>query len=555
MRDTKNNAMLCGSQLFLLAVAVCLVYADILDNQFVFDDSRIYNSPFLRITSLSWDSLSRVVLHGEPITRPVANLSFALNYFLHGYQVGGYHLVNLVIHLVNGILLYFLALTILRTPAIRPGKEGCESNDLTNHWMAFFAALLWLVHPLQTQSVAYTVQRMNSLAALFYLASLLLYIRGRGVVGGKRRWLLWSFGLLAALCAMGSKEIAVTLPLFVILFEWFFIQEMSLARLRRHLVAVIMVLMALAGIAVLFVGLHPIDFIASTYEGRTFTPVERLMTEPRVLFFYLSLFLLPLPSRLNLDHDFAVSSSLVEPLTTIPAMAGIAALAVIAVLAARKERLLSFAILWFLGNLAVESTIIGLELVFEHRMYLASMMLCIVSVVFIDRSIRWRLLKIAVLTGMALLLAFGSFERNRVWQDQITLWSDAAAKSPDKARPHNNLGVALRRAGRLDEAAGQYKRVIEIDPQFLEAYNNLANVLIQTGRFQEALDYFYRALEIDPRYAVIHNNVGRLMVRMGRYDRALMHFSEAVRLQPDNREARANMKEAYRLWEAGKGKL
>ncbi len=534
----------------VLALAVMAVYANSLNGQFVFDDSRIYNNVHLRITSLDWASLQQVVLKSEPATRPVANLSFALNYYLHGYEVQGYHLLNLLIHLLTGILLYWLVLVTLPLLPPRQGWPENGNKQQSYGWLAFFAALLWLLNPVQTQSVSYVVQRMNSLAAMFYLLSLLLYIKGRLQAHRPKSMFLFAASLLAGLLALASKETSATLPLFIFLYEWYFLQDLKLAWLRRNLPLVAGVAVVLALLGLFFLGGKPLTNILAGYGGREFTLPQRLLTELRVVFFYLGLLLLPSPGRLNLDHDFLVSTSLVQPLTTLFAAMGLLALLGLACWSARRHRLLSFAILWFLGNLLIESSLLGLELVFEHRLYLPSMLLFVVVVFELSHLLQPRFLKAGICLGVALVMfsGFWTFERNKIWHDRISLWSDCAAKSPAKARPKNNLGVALKKAGRLQEAAQQFKGVIALDPKFIEAYNNLANIMVTLGHRDEALALYYQALDIDRHRPVIHNNIGRLMMDRQRYDRALMHFSEALRLRPDFQEARTNLLSAQWLW-------
>lgn len=533
----------------VLASAVLAVYGNTLHGQFVFDDSRIYNNSHLRISSLDWGALQEVILKSEPATRPVANLSFALNYYLHGYAVQGYHLVNILVHLCTGLLLYWL---VLLTVPLLPARQGWAERDRGQPygWLAFFAALLWLLHPVQSQSVSYLVQRMNSLAALFYLLSLVLYVKGRLQPAAGRRRLLFAAGLLAGLLALGSKETSATLPLFILLYEWYFLQDLQKEWLRRNLPLVAGVAVVLALLGLFFLGSGPLASILAGYDSREFTLPQRLLTEMRVLFFYLGLLLFPAPGRLNLDHDFSVSTSLLQPMTTLLAAIGLVGILVLAWRSARRQRLLSFAICWFLGNLLIESSFIPLELVFEHRLYLPSMLLFVAVVVEVGRLLPPRFLKAGFCLGivLALLLGFWTMERNRVWHDRISLWSDCAAKSPAKARPKNNLGVALKKGGRLQEAAEQFRAVIAIDPKFIEAYNNLANIMVTLGRVDEALTLYYKALDIDAGQPVIYNNIGRLMMERRKYGRAMMYFSEALRLRPDYPEARANLQAAQWLW-------
>ncbi|MDH3360000.1 MAG: hypothetical protein OEL55_03940, partial [Desulfobulbaceae bacterium] len=357
----------------LLALAVFMAYANSLDGKFVFDDSRIYNNTNLRITSLDWASLRQVVVKSQPASRPVANLSFAFNYYLHGYSVKGYHLVNITIHLFTGWLLYLLLVATMQAQARHGHEQLAGPESLRYEWLAFFAALLWLVHPLQTQSVSYTVQRMNSMAAMFYLASLWCYVRGRMNDERVRKILLLAASVVFGLLALGSKETSATLPIFVFLYEWYFLQDLDMGWLKRRLPVLGLVVVVFVGVAILFLGPHPLDIIFGSCWSRSFTLPQRLMTEMRVIFLYLGLLVFPHPSRLTLDHNLFVSTSFLHPVTTLFAAVGLVAMICLVVWSARRHRLLSFAILWFLGNLLIESSVIGLEIVFEHRLYLPSM--------------------------------------------------------------------------------------------------------------------------------------------------------------------------------------
>ncbi|MDH4320798.1 MAG: tetratricopeptide repeat protein [Desulfobulbaceae bacterium] len=553
----KRRVIFHSGVIAVLVVTVLAAYANVLDGQFVFDDSRIYNNPNLRITSLDWASLRQVVLKSEPVTRPVANLSFALNYYLHGDALPGFHLFNVLVHLLTGVLLYGLVLdTLPLLPGLQSYRPAEPGGNTPYPWLAFLAVWLWLLHPLQTQAVSYVVQRMSSLAAMFYLLSLWLYVRGR-LRHDRASMLFYAGSVVAGLFALGSKESSVTLPFFILLYEWYFLQNLRPDWLRRHLPAVALA----AGVAILlgffYLGGDPVARILAGYDGRDFSLAQRLLTEARVLFFYLGLILFPAPGRLNLDHDFIVSTSLLQPVTTLLAVAALAGMVWLACRSARQHRLFSFALIWFLGNLLVESSVIALELVFEHRLYLPSMLLFAAAVTEIGRRLppRWLRAGVATAVALAMLLGFWTFERNKVWHDRISLWSDCAQKSPAKARPKNNLGVALKRAGRLPEAAEQFWAVIAIDPTFTEAYNNLANIMVDVGRGDEALRLYGKALELSPGNPAIHDNIGRLLLERRNYGRAMMHFAEVVRLQPDFPEAQANLLFAQRMWRQGASPL
>ncbi|MFO7607382.1 MAG: tetratricopeptide repeat protein, partial [Desulfurivibrionaceae bacterium] len=462
---------------------------------------------------------------------------------------------------------------------------------------ALAAALLWFVNPVQIQSVTYIVQRMNSMAAMFYVLSLWLYMRGRLTSSARagRVWLAGAAG--AGLCALGSKEIAATLPLLIFLCEWYFIQVLSRAWLKRALPLIL----ALAGLFLFIVFFHlgadPLAAIQGTYRYREFSLAERLLTELRVVVFYLSLFFYPAPQRLNLDHHFALSGSLLEPVATLLAGFLIVFLAGAAILGARRgspaaakdERrqpdsarlilLFSFALAWFLLNLLIESTVIGLEIVFEHRLYLPSMFLALPLVATAHRLIEPAWLKTGALTLLLLAGSAWTVERNELWRDPIALWTDSAAKSPGKARTHNNLAVVLwedgqlaraefeageairldpddvnafnclgniyKDQGRLAQAVRAYRNALRLEPASVDAYIGLANIAAAQGRLGEAADLLDKGLALEPRNLRVQVNLASVYAMRGMSTRAIAGFEAAVRLSPENPDIQYNLGLAY----------
>jgi len=199
----------------ILILVTFIAYSNSFDGDFIFDDSNIYNSQYVQIDTLSIDQLVQVIKKMEPSTRPVANLSFALNYYFHKFDTKGYHYLNVLIHIANGLVLYLLLKTMFALPVVkRTGQYAA--------WVPLMVTLIWLVHPLQTQAVTYIIQRMTSLAALFYILSLLLYIKARLSENQDRKFFLYAGCLFSGLLAVGTKENAVTLPFFILLFEWFY---------------------------------------------------------------------------------------------------------------------------------------------------------------------------------------------------------------------------------------------------------------------------------------------------------------------------------------------
>jgi hypothetical protein len=316
----------------LLIVIICfLAYANTLKASFHLDDKRsIVENRYLHLKELSLSKLAAAAIKSRNPNRPVANLSFALNYYFGELNVFGYHLLNLLIHTLTGIILYFLLVTTLALGPLRGKYERRE-------WLALTVALLWAVHPVQTQSVTYIVQRMNSMAGMFFLLSLYLYVRGR--LEGTRRVKVWFYSGsgAAGLLALGSKEIAGVLPLMLALYEFYFFQGLELGAVRKKWPWLIGILVIFLVIALVFLGPHFIRGVFAGYQDWDFTLGERLLTQLRVVMYYLSLLLFPLPSRLNVDYDLAVSHSLFNPVSTLFSFLGLLGLAGLGIYLARRK--------------------------------------------------------------------------------------------------------------------------------------------------------------------------------------------------------------------------
>jgi tetratricopeptide (TPR) repeat protein len=334
-------------------------------------------------------------------------------------------------------------------------------------------------------------------------------------------------------------------------------------------------LLLLVILVLIYLGVDPLDKILATYENRNFTPIQRILTEFRVVIFYISLFLWPHPSRLNLDHDFALSSSLTDPITTLFSMLAIAVLMVLAVITARNQRIISFCILWFLGNLVIESSIFGLEIIFEHRLYLPSMLCGLIIILLIYRWVKPMWLNTVILSSLVIVGSVWTYERNGVWRDRVTIWKDCVKKSPQKARPYNNLGAALADEGHYNEAIAHYHKALQINPYYPNAYANLGLTLAKQGkvaegitlllkalqikpkdyetlsnlgvallmqeRYEEAIKYLTEALEINPHFAKAHNNIGVVLRRQNRFQESMDHLRSALQLDPDYAEAYNNL--------------
>jgi tetratricopeptide (TPR) repeat protein len=517
------------------ALVVVLIYTNTLTGPFIFDDIiNIRENPYIRIASLNYSDFKDVVTKGVNHNRPVANISFAINYYLNRYNQVGYHLINILIHITCGLLLYTLAKITLNIPGL-----GSPLKDDT--WIPLLTALLWMVHPLQTQSVSYIVQRMNSMAAMFYVLSVVLFVKFRMATGLKKKWILFAGFILSGLLALGTKEIAATLPFFILLYEWFFFQKLSIKWLKRHAFTLIAIIIVFTLTAWIYTSANPLEAIKNGYRFRDFTFDQRMFTELRVVIFYISLILWPHPSRLNLDHDFSLSYSLFQPPTTVVCLVLIAGFISAAIYFAKRDRLLSFCIIWFFGNLVIESSVIGLELVFEHRTYLPSMLAILLIVVVVRRLIKPRWLGIGLLCAAAAVGSVWTVQRNNVWTDEIILWRDCVKKSPRKARSFNNLGLALSRQGNFKEAMANFDKALALKPNYAQPHYNLGLLLAKLGKLSQGIQYLQTAVQIDPYSHKAHNGLGAVLLVQGDLDSAAVHLKQALKIAPDYPEAHNNL--------------
>jgi Flp pilus assembly protein TadD len=530
-------------RIFAICSLCAIIYSGTLNTPFIFDDTpNIEKNSFIRLRNLDLKKLYEAAFKSPCPTRPLANISFALNYYFRRYDVTGYHAGNIIIHMINGILVYFIVLAILTQISRAGEKKILTSPEFTKPAIAWFTALLFSSHPLQTQSVTYIVQRMNSMAVMFYLLAFLLYTYGRLSRAGWRRWSFYSGCLISWLMAIGSKEIAVTLPLILFLYEWYFVQDLSTKWLKRHIKHFLVPLVCLCLFAFIYLEGNPFEKILASYQSRDFTMLERALTQFRVLIFYISLMLYPHPSRLSLIHEFTIAQSLFEPLSTLFSLMAVIGLIGLAIYTARGKKLISFCILWFFINLAIESSIIGLEMIFEHRLYLpmfgfALTITCVLFEFLSERRV------FASVISIFIIVCFGTatYERNRIWQNRVTFWSDAVSKAPLSPRAHNNLGLALMDQKRLEEAMGQFSEALRIYPDHAEARNNLGIALLRMGRHKEAVRHLSEALRIQPDMPDAHNNLGFVLMDQGRVEESIRHFLKALQIQPYMSDAHFNL--------------
>lgn len=557
--------------LLLILLLGALAYANSFTAPFIFDDlTSIVRNPVVQDLAnfgpggSGYESMPR---------RWVGFLSFALNHHFGGLEVGGYHLVNLIIHLGNALLLYALVLLTFRTPQLAGGRLGDQAANI-----ALLAALLFVAHPVQTGAVTYIVQRLSSLATLFYLAALVLYLMAR-LAGEKRRaaapgpgikpnWrqlrpeiipLTWA--MLAAILAMQTKEIAFTLPLAVALYEWSFFRDAWRRRWPYLLpllvtlpVIPLMVLNSLSGED----SLEPGGVDEQLRVDSDISRFHYLITQFRVMVTYLRLLVLPV--KQNLDYDYPIYTSILHP-QVLGSLLLLGLLAALGVYLHRRSaatdpdfRLISFGIFWFFLTLTVESTLIPIrDLIFEHRLYLPSLGVAMA----VAAAVGWSAVKTATLFSgrlpllvaalVVVSLAGATWQRNQVWGSSVKIWEDTARKSPNKVRSWYNLGTHLDEAGRPEEAIRVLTRAVYLDPQHADAWHNLGRAHLNTGASQQAIPFLRNAVQLNPTLDNAVVNLAVALIRAEQPAEAVLIFEGNMQRLAGWPEVHLNLAIAYAL--------
>lgn len=454
----------------VLIAATILAYVNSFGTAFQFDDrAAILQDPRL-------SGVSRFAGEIPGMIRPLLKLSFLADRRLYGKDPAGYHLLNLLLHCGSGLLLF----GILREASKR--QPSAAKSDA----LAFFTALFFLLHPIQTEAVTYISGRPTGMAAFFCLFSLYLFLEAAQCEPPRKRFAIYYAGaLLSFMLALLSKETAVVLP--ALLLVWHFIFRPALPRARAlYLHAPFWAVLCLSLVAAAW---HPrYSFLAhASLETR---PVyTNLITQVYAVAYALTLFVVP--SRLNFDHDLPVFSSLTAWPVPI-CLALLAGMLIVAACALRRRPYLACGILWFfICLLPTNSVIPRFDILSERNLYLPSIGIFLAVAALLDAAVaklssarpalaRTLIRSLCVLVGVALMLT--TVIRNRVYSNQVTFWSDAVRKSPIKARTHNNLGYALYEAGELDAALREFRVALSLDPESSSAREFETDLENQAGR-------------------------------------------------------------------------
>jgi hypothetical protein len=456
-----------------------------------------------------------------------------------GLNVFGFHLVNFFIHYLSSVFLFLFIFNTLKLPLLK--------DQYTNiaYPVALLATILWSIHPVFVTSVSYIVQRMTSMAGLFYIMSMYFYLKGRTSEKAGKAIVFYLFCVLSGLSSLLTKENAVMLPFSILLFDLLLIQGATKENIQKFVKILILPLILFIIVGALYTGGFTSN-VFGAYAGRDFTMYERLLTEPRIIIFYLSLLFYPIHSRLTLLYDVDISHSLWQPWTTLPSIFLILLFIAAAIYLCRKRPLLSFCILFFFLNHLVEGTVIPLELIYEHRNYLPAMFLFIPVAQFfvyvIDYFSYKRILQFAVTIGVIMIIAgLGdvTFRRNTIFSDEFLLWSDNIEKYPNLSRPYSNIGYVYLLHNQKDKAFENFMKAKDLDnfsntqiKAILEY--NLGLHYYYEGQYDLALPYLERAYTLHPSYSMTSVYKANILLLKGEYNAAHALIEPLARKHPEN---------------------
>lgn len=522
----------------LLVAAVIAVYANTLTAPFLFDDAgAVLNNPTIR--RLASAAIFQPPADGSTTTgRPLVNASLAVNYAISGIQPWSYHALNLLLHAASALALFGIVRRAAVSPFLRrdwkPASPSQGRAIPSADGVAFAVALLWAVHPLNTESVACVAQRTEVLGGLFYFLTLFAFTRAVERVPDGRRWLAASVAF--AFLGVASKEIVVTAPLVVVLYDRTFVSGSFAEGWRRHGRYYLVLVSSWLLLAVLLAGGGGSRGVSAGF-GLGVSSWSYLLKQAEALVLYLKLAVWPHP--LVLDYGTAVTASLADvawqSALIVLLLAGV-------VWALVRRPVIGFLGAWFFIILSPSSSVVPLvaQTMAEHRMYLPLAALVALAAAGVRQLFGVRsaaLIGIAAVTALCALTVV----RNRVFGDELLVWQANVAASPLAARGHNNFARVLQQRGRTEEANAEYAQALRLQPEYVSAHYNWGSLLLQQGNYEAAVRQLGEAVRLAPGFVDARVNLGTAWLRAGRTDEAITELQRAVELQPDAVDARYNL--------------
>ena len=524
-----RNGSLKREHLYPLLLLACsaLAYANALSGPFVFDDKHLieHNPDIRQLWPPNW-ALPSAELHGGVNGRPLTSLTLALNYAMGGLSSSGYRLVNIALHMLCSLAFYG---TVRRLLAHLDGLAARASD------LALVCALLWSVHPLNSEVINYITQRSESLMAACYLGTLYCFLRD--IAAAERRWQIGA--VLCCALGMTAKEVMVSAPLAVLLCDGLVVSgSYRLAlQLRSRLYGGLAV-----GWLVLVHGLWTRPHGAAIGFGLGVDVWTYLLNQSQMIATYLGLVLWPYP--LALDYGIPRLLTLGDVWLESAVVLGLLIGSGVAVY---RRQLWGFIGVFVFMLLAPTSSFVPIltEVGAERRMYLPLAALITGLVIAGDalcgRWLHGRRVGLVLIGLATVILGWQTALRNEDYASEISIWQSSVAAVADNPRAHFNLANRLKETGDVERAIVHYRRTLALDPEEIGAHNNLGQMLVAQGDAASALGHYYRALELNPNSANVHINLGLALEWLDRLAEALPHYWRAVELDAASTWARYNL--------------
>jgi len=467
-------------------------------------------------------------------TRFLLMYSYALNFAWGGLDVFGYHLVNIIIHVLNTFLVFLLTRELLTV------SEAQVPEIPHKLLFSCFTALIFLCHPIQTQAVAYIAQRGTSLSAFFYLLTILFYIKSQ------KDKFYYYLSVGAMFLGAMSKENIITIPILIFFYMvfWGNLRKAGgikfLKEITPYFFPIILVIISFgAGKKA------PVAAINEQLTGGHFR-WDYFLTEVNVLMSYLRLFILPL----NQSHiyDYPIVKNVWEPQTLLSLTCVTILLLSPWYFFRTGKKLLGFSILWFFVTLSVELItviFIHMGLMYDHWLYLASVGLSVIGVyicfVLIKDAGHLRVVMFLLISA----LSFLTFQRNKIWMNEVVFWQDAVKNAPYDYTAHQFLALALFRKGQYEPAMQESMRILRWNPNDTQILNNIGVYYLSKGEEDLALNYFKRAVDLNPNCYPVHNNLAKIYTQRGEMGLAIIHYERAIQAFPQSPTAYYDLGKCY----------
>jgi len=526
---------------WLISVVTLLAYSNTFKADFAFDDFHqiVENPNVMKLSNIPRYFVDAGIASTDAAIRgyrPITYSSFVLNYALGEYNVAWWHLVNLLIHLANVLLVGLVTARVIERarpkPVVKPGQKTVVQPATAKIAAPFITAALFALHPIQTNAVTYISGRAGMLGAFFCLSAFAVFIEIRENRDAGRRLPLFAVFSALFILALLSKETSVALVGILIADDFIFTvpEGGGLKGLRRAVPAYIPVAVIIAAFIVLRQVL--LGFVTATGGGPPISVQVYFMSELKVFWLYVRLMFLPVHQCV----DYCYPAVTAPDAWVLSSAIGIVLLVAGIVFIRKKSPAAAFFGLWFIAALMPESSFIPIrDIAVEYRMYLPSVgFIAAFAILMEDLFTTHRKELLAAASVAAIALSLVTFNRNQVWATSETLWTDVLNNDQDSPRALNNLGVFYAGRNDIDKSIEIYRKAIKLYPDYADAYANLGLSYLNKGMIQEAIEQLRHAVKIDPSHARALYNLGFAHMRQGEVDLAMEEFKKSLKSRPSD---------------------